>query len=74
MKKEDVYLLGLLSYRQLIASWLNETNKKTLLLDEEKASILFPLLLSSLYEEQLLSVTLGISSQLIQELKDQLRN
>lgn len=74
MVKEDVYLLGLLAYRKKIASWLKETNEKTLLLDEEKASILFPILISSLYEEKLLSMTLGISAQLIQELKDEMRN
>ena len=74
MKKEDVYLLGLFAYRKKIELWLKESNEKTLLLDGEKASMLFPVLISSFFEEKLLSMTLGISAHLIQELKDELRN
>lgn len=68
-QEEALPLLALLWCKILIVRWENEMIKGTLLLDEEKASALFPWLLSGIFEDELLEEELGLSAVLIQQLR-----
>lgn len=73
MTKEDTVYLGicaLLYQRKQLQRWMKETKGDTLMLDEDKASALFPWLIAGLFDEQLLEDVVGISHELIQTIRE----